>query len=411
MVRWPAAAVDMYRTRAGEQAKNQVPVGRPLSRITDAVGVLLFGAVLLLLWSEASGRRSGDLLVYHLAIPHLVADDVYLQGYPEWPYTYPPGALLLMAPLGLPLPVATALMFISGSAAVWVTVRVTVRASAPGSAWDRRGVVALLSALMLLTWPVMFSLAIGQIAPVVMGLTALAMLGRPSRWSGAWLGAAVGLKLTPAAFWLYGWVTGRRRVVLVSIGTFVLLTAMAAVLMPSSSWWYFGHGGVFRAQQDYQNLSNQAITGVVARMSSDHPLGRSLAIAVSALALLLAVAAARRIHQAGWTAAAVGIVGVWSGVAAPLAWTHAFGWWAQLALAVWLCGRRAADAVVALGVYLGPFFVLSGPLDDFPPFSAAEHLQGATYLIVAVAATIYLLWRVRSPRAPVAEGELVLRGQ
>lgn len=377
---------------------------------SDALGVVVFVVVVVLVASVIWNWSPNDLTVYHLAVAHVLTDDVYQFGYPDLPFTYPPTALIALAPSGIGMPVARSLMFVCSVVAVVVTVRLTVRTAAPGTTWDRPGPIGLFSALTLLTWPFLFGSVLGQIAPVVMGLSAVGLLGRESRWNGVWLGAAVGIKLTPAAFWLYWWGVGRWRAVLVSMGTFLAWTAAAALVMPGSSWWYFGQGGLFRVDHNYAYLSNQALTGIGARLGLDAAAGRVGALVVSAAALLLAVGVARRLQKAGWSAAAVGLVGIWSGVAAPLAWTHAFVWWAPLAIAVWLCGRTRADLAVASLVYLAPLLVLLGPLGAPPPFGALEQVQGATYALTAVAVTAYLFWRVRSATGPAPVSRLVSEG-
>ncbi len=375
--------------------------GRGKGRALDVVGVLFLGAILAMIAPIIWRFTGHDLNVYHYAVAHLLTDDVYEFVYPEWPFLYPPSALLALTPSGLALPVARALMFACSVLAVVATVTVTVRSAARGTAVDRVGPVAMLSALSLLTWPFIFGSVLGQVAPVIVGLTAVGVLGRRSRWNGVWLGTAIAIKLTPAAFWLYWGSVRRWRALLVSVGTFLAWTLVAALIMPSSSRWYFWDGGMFQADVEYDSLSNQSITGIAARMGLDGPAGRAGALVVAGAGLLAAVFVARRLHRVGWSAAAVGLVGIWTGLVAPVAWTHAFGWWPQLAIAVWLCGRRSADVVVAGAVYFAPLLVLVGPLDSPNPSGLSQQLQGATYALIAVAVTVYLSWRVRSAGGPV----------
>ncbi len=180
-----------------------------VTRAVNVLGFTLFGCVVAILGLGVLKSSSVDLRVYHLAASHVLSDDVYLHRFPDWPFVYPPSALLLMAPMGAPLPVARILMFLLSVASVWITLHLTARSCAEGTAWARPGAVAAYSAVTLLTWPLLLGMGLGQVAPVVMGLSAIGMLGRPSRWSGAWIGTAAALKLTPALFGLHLWMVGR----------------------------------------------------------------------------------------------------------------------------------------------------------------------------------------------------------
>lgn len=384
------------------------PSSRPASasQLLDFLALIAISGILILIATAVWGVSPKDLSVYHDAVRHLASDDVYGFDYQGLPFAYPPSALIAMAPVGVALPAARILMFVCSVAAVVATVRLTVRSSAPGSAWDRVGAVAVLSGLTMMTWPFLLGSALGQIAPIVMGLTAVAVLGRRSRWNGVWLGTAVAIKLTPAAFWLYWGAIGRWRATLVSISTFLAWAVAAAVIMPQSTWWYFGEGGMVRAEQDYSYTDNQALMGVAVRALGDEPMVRVGAVAVSSMALLVAVAVAKRLRDAGWAAVAVSLVGVWSGIATPLGWTHAFVWWAPLAIALYLSGRTRTDRAAGVLVYLAPFLVLLGPPDAPSPVSGLEQVRGATYLVIGVAVTAYLSWRVRSAPLCVAEPDL-----
>ncbi len=90
-------------------------------RAVDVLGVLGFVTVALLMGWLSLGVDPADLRVYHLAAGNILADDVFHHTFPDWPYVYPPSALLVMIMLGAPLPFARILTFIASVASVWVT--------------------------------------------------------------------------------------------------------------------------------------------------------------------------------------------------------------------------------------------------------------------------------------------------
>ncbi len=368
----------------------------------DVVGVGLYLAAVALVAGVLRDVRAPDLQVYHLALEHLGADDVYRHLYPDItaPYTYPPSALVLLAWLAVPLAAGRVLMVVATAVSVWLTSAVVVRTAAQGSPWDRAGIVGAVSAVTLLSLPLFLAAGLGQAAPVVMGISAWGMLGARTRWRGAWVGAAAALKLTPAAFALHWWSTGRRRDCLVAGAAFLAWTALGWWAMPASSRWYFRDGGVLRAPQDYTNVSNQALSGIAARAGWGSPPAGVAVLAVSAALLVAGLLVARRAHDAGWDAAAVALVGLWSGVCAPLAWIHAFGWWVPLAAAIALHGRTRRDVLVAVVTTLWPAALLVVPTGPGPSIGSAWYPLGVVLVTT-------WLWRRLPARAAGRRGPSV----
>lgn len=366
----------------------------------DLFGVCLYLTAVAVEAGVLHNVRAPDVGVYHLAIPHLLSDDVYQHYYPDLasPYTYPPSALLLLGLLAVPLVLARVVVFAALVTSVWITVRLVVRSAGRGSGWDTIGVTGAVAAVTVLSLPLFLAAGLGQAAPVVMALSAWGMLGARSRLRGTWVGTAAAIKLTPAAFALYWWTIGRRRDATVAAASFVVWTALGWGLMPASSRWYFQGGGVMRAPQDYTNISNQALSGIAARAGWEAPAQRAGIVVVSAVLLVVAMVVARRVQQSGWNAAAVALVGVWSGVCAPLAWIHAFGWWVPLAAAIALHGRTSRDVVVAMMMVVWPYV----PLVTSPGSGPSGLLNTAGYACGAVLLTAWLWWRVgtRSPSVP-----------
>lgn len=333
--------------------------------------------------------QPGDLRVYHQAVGHILADDVFEHRYPEWPFTYPPSALLILGFTALPWPAIRVLMALLTGAACVVTMALTTRRAAPGTAWTRPGPVAGASAVMFLAPATAHGMLMGQAAPLVLALSAIAAFGRRPIRGGVLMAVAMAVKLTPALFVVHWALIGERRRVVTATLTLAGLTIGAALVMPHSSWWYFGEGGMLRAEQSYASPSNQAIAGTLARLGLDSALGRVVALGLALALLPWAMSVARRLHERGRTAVAVPLVGVWSGLAAPLAWVHAFGWWVPLAVAIALSGRRAQDLATA-GVALAGPGLMGTLLLGFPGGGLLATLWLANHLVVGLLVTALL---------------------
>jgi len=120
------------------------------------------------------------------------------------PFTYPPVAAIVLAPLALlPMTAAGAVLTIGSIALAALVLGVFLRRLAGPAAGSLWAVAWLLPAALLLE-PVRSTLAYGQINIVLMALVALDCLTAEPRWPrGALTGLAAAVKLTPAAFVLY----------------------------------------------------------------------------------------------------------------------------------------------------------------------------------------------------------------
>ena len=349
--------------------------------------------------------RGIDLVIYGQAVLHAGADDLYLHTFLGYPFAYPPSAALLLLPLAGASTAIGLAWFALGVAAVWVTMTLIARDAAPGSWWARRSASALLTGIALLSYPVGHGLVMGQVAAVLMAVTAMACLGAHRRTDGVLVGLAAAIKLTPAVFAVWFWMNGRRRAAITAGLTFLAATALAAVAMPASSRHYYLALGMFDLDRNASaaRLSNQSVLGVAARAGLTSGPAVAAATLVALCLLVWALVVARSLARAGWTAASVALVGVWSGLAAPLGWVHSFGWLVPLATAIALRGGRRPDRLVAallLALAVTPILVML-PRDPLPgALPAVLQVAEAAYLIVGVLVTAWLQRRIAA--APTA---------
>jgi alpha-1,2-mannosyltransferase len=166
------------------------------------------------------------------------------------PFTYPPAAAIVLAPLAL-LPMAAAgTVLTAGSVALLaVVLAVFWRGLAGPAAGPAAGPPRAASGLWAAGWllpaalvlePVRATLAYGQVNIVLMALVTLDALTAAPRWPrGALTGLAAALKLTPAAFVLFFLLRRDYRAAAVAGGSFAAVTAAAAALAGPDSARYW----------------------------------------------------------------------------------------------------------------------------------------------------------------------------
>src|SRR4051794_29287255 len=103
----------------------------------------------------------------------------------------------------------------------------------------RIAATAALTALALPMQPVLMNFTAGQVNLLLLCLVLVDLTGRNRWWTGAGVGLAAGIKLTPAIFVVYLLVTRRFRAAAVATGTFALTVLAGFVALPrdSAAFW------------------------------------------------------------------------------------------------------------------------------------------------------------------------------
>jgi alpha-1,2-mannosyltransferase len=327
-------------------------------------------------------------------------------------FTYPPVAALaftLLVPFGMALlePLVTALSLLLLPAALALALRLR-----PVNTWltvaQSLQVALVCSALAVWLEPVWTTLRYGQIDVLIVALVLFDLTrGRRSRWQGAGIGFAAGLKLTPAIFALYLLLTHRVRAATVSLAVFAATVALGFVLVPgdASSFW----GGVFVDSSRVgraENAANQSLRGAYVRLAhslSVAPLWLVSATAVGALGIALAAHAGRRGDEArGYSLCAL------SGLlVSPVSWSHH---WVLAVPALMLLGlaalRRASVRVlaacgVAAAVALSHMIwwvPVNHPAHSELHLDALQLVWADAYVLVALSALAAAAWSVARGR-------------
>lgn len=296
----------------------------------------------------ATVRAGGDLYTLRATPDHL-------------PTTYPPFAALLFTPLTL---LDTTPLRALATAANLTLLVVFVRLSLKLVGHARVETVWWVAALAVWCEPVWTTLRYGQVNLLLAVLVLWDLTRRPAggydRWTGAGLGLAAAVKLTPALFPVLLLATGVvahlrggdggpwLRHARGAAAAFAGATLVAAVALPYDSW-RFWTDMVARTNRvgHAEDTANQALRGVLARLLHTADPG-ALWVACTAVTAVLGLAVAVRAELRGRRAWAVCACAVTALLISPVSWTHHWVWCVPLVLRLWTHRLRAA----ALGASL-----------------------------------------------------------
>jgi len=321
------------------------PIRNRRTTVPDAVLVLLLAGAFT--WWRASRYEDGmvDLAVYREAGRVVLGfasapDSLYAAEFgsnlPDYlPFTYPPFAALLFAPLAaLPEMVGSTLFTAVSVAVLLGCVLYTARPLLGRVGVFAPVLAATLLGVALLVEPSTMTLGLGQINIVLMALCLADCVARRPRWpSGLLIGIATAVKLTPGIFIIYLWITGRRTAALTAAGTAAACTGLGALLRPGDSVTFWTQA-LFDAERlrDNSYYYNQSLRGVALRVLPDgfDSVGW---LCLVALVAWFGLRRARAAHERGDEIAAVAMVGLVAVLVSPVAWIH-HATWMVLALVI-----------------------------------------------------------------------------
>jgi alpha-1,2-mannosyltransferase len=236
-----------------------------------AAAVYLASAAACCVLAARSSAHFVDIQVYRMggaAVLH--GEDLYRLRLGVLPFTYPPFAAVALTALAA-VPPAAAVVLLTGAnvAALPVTLYLASRLSRsgePGPPGGSAPAVALaVGAAAIWLDPARAALGYGQV-DILLAATVLYDLTLPgtSRWKGAAIGLAAGIKLTPAIFVAYLLLTRRYRAAATAAAVFAATVAAGFAAIPASSAWYWA--GEFASPghvSPVQDPENQCLLGVL----------------------------------------------------------------------------------------------------------------------------------------------------
>nr|WP_227658965.1 MULTISPECIES: glycosyltransferase 87 family protein [unclassified Corynebacterium] len=280
-------------------------------------------------------------------------------GIATLPFTYPPFAALIFAPLvWFPSSLGSLLFCAINAACLWWVTTLVLRWCAPqlaAPAW-----ATCILPLLLLTEPVRETLLFGQINLILMALVCTdVMATRLPLPRGVLTGLTAAIKLTPAVFGLYFLIKRDWRAAAWSVASGLGWTALAALISPHNSVVYWLHtlSNTSRIGTPWY-ASNQSLQGVLYRLEVP-PAAFSAIWIVGSAACVAAVAWTmhRLVHVDALPAALV-LNSLVALICSPISWSHHWVWLIP-ALLVCGCAARGNRAMSALSLALGAAIFLS----------------------------------------------------
>ncbi|MGV0626635.1 glycosyltransferase 87 family protein [Mycolicibacter minnesotensis] len=344
------------------------------------------------------------------------------------PFTYPPIAAVLFAPLTwVSLGAGTAVLTVASTLLLVVTLTVVLTGLQAGAtygygpAWCRRGVLAtaiVAAAIWLDAEPIWANFDFGQVNVVLMTLVIADCVPRRTYWPrGLLLGLAVALKLTPAVFVLYFVLRRDGRAAVTTAVSFLAATLVGFAMAWRDSLQYWTHTLIDTDRIGGAELNtNQNLAGALARL----PLGdhtRSLLwLAGCLLVLALTVWAVRRVLDSppdGEPILALVCIALFGLVVSPVSWSHHWVWMLPAVVVIAVVAHRHRSVALGALSAAGVLLMTSSPISLLPQHHEAgaawwRQLAGMSYVwwalavIVAAGATLRPGARTPSPDQPAA---------
>jgi len=309
------------------------------------------------------------------------------------PFTYPPIAAVLFAPLTwVSLGTGTAALTIVSTLLLVVSVTIVLTGLEVGAGVARRAVVAtaiVAAAIWLHAEPIWANFDFGQINAVLMTLVIADCVPRRTYWPrGALLGLAVALKLTPAVFLLYFLLRRDGRAAVTTVASFSAATLVGFALAWSDSWQYWTHtvGNTDRIGGATLN-TNQNLAGALARLQLSEQQRSVLWVVGCLLVLAVTVWAVRRVLNAGEPTCALICVALFGLVVSPVSWSHHWVWMLPTVLVAGALAYRHRSVTLAVLGMAGIALMLRSPIELLP-----EHHEADATWWRQLAGTSYVWW-------------------
>ncbi|MGU3434082.1 glycosyltransferase 87 family protein [Actinomycetes bacterium M1A6_2h] len=272
------------------------------------------------------------------------------------PFTYPPLAAISFSPMALiPLNAAGTIMSLMSMGTLAVTVFVVLRALVPLRLSTTLWFTAAICAGAFALEPVWSTFDYGQINIVLMCLVTVDVLLKKTPWPrGTLIGAVTAIKLTPAVFVLYFLVKRDYRAAIATGVSFLVFTAIGFAITFSNSVRYWTEVLIDSSRiGNPPYISNQSITGMLARLGMAESTRTMLWIALSAVVLAVAAVAIHRALRARQPVLALCVNAVLGLLVSPVSWSHHWVWAVPLMAALGYVALTCRSIVFAVLVIAG----------------------------------------------------------
>jgi alpha-1,2-mannosyltransferase len=309
------------------------------------------------------------------------------------PYTYPPVSAVVFVPLGLLPPSVGFPLMAAVTTLALIPFVLAYRKGVPEfrGLFDKPWLVLAAVIALVLAHPVKNTLFWGQINVILMLLVAMDCLWPNPRWPrGMLIGIAAAVKLTPAGFVLILLLRKDYRAVITSIVSFLAMTAIGWVLLPSDSFIYWTNR-VFNATDMNIGLpyANESLIASLKKLGmTGMPLTVVSGVGLVAVLVMTWLGTKRAVADDN-LALALGVNAAGVLLVSPISWSH--HWVLALPTSVLLVvmgyQRRNAWLLIASGLgvavyWLAPHYKI--PLDA-AVWTWSEKIAGNSYQLLALA--------------------------
>ena len=322
------------------------------------------------------------------------------------PFTYPPFGGLLAVPLSLLERFTLGYVWtaLEVAAVAWIARVLAIRVRRTTGSLAPSFVYA--AAFLAVAWlgPVRDTFYYGQVNLFLLTLIAADLLVVRGRWPrGLLIGLAAAIKLTPAFFIPYLWITGRQRAAIVATITFVVAQLVAFVFIPTDSIQYWT-STIFEGERLGLNagVANQSIRAMLLRFALPSGIGAILWLLLAIPVALLGLRTAKRAYEAGDGLLAAGVTGLTAALVSPVSWSHHFVWIALVITALIAPMRFGWSVPVrsrwlwAVGLYIGytvHFPIIGGKWIAGEGSYVLGRLVQETILLLTLVVVCALPWR------------------
>ncbi|AKE40292.1 hypothetical membrane protein [Corynebacterium kutscheri] len=308
------------------------------------------------------------------------------------PFTYPPLAAMLFAPMAITNTVVSAMALTAVSIILlwWVAVQM-LRATGT----DSPKLLALwLMPILLLFEPVRQTLSFGQINIMLMALVIADTIAPRPSWArpfqGALIGLAAAIKLTPAVFVLFFLFRCQWKACAATIVSFLFYTTIAAVIRWEDSYLYWTStisdpnriGGLIYS-------GNQSLRGMLVRLIGADT-AQSVWLPLAALiGLIIALAMWRMRTHAPELVVLNSLVAL---LCSPVSWSHHWVWLVPLTIvAASYCWWWAA--IVGFISLASTHWLLSPARNAATAWHSWQHIVGNSYVLLSfLVLAVAIVW-------------------
>ncbi len=366
----------------------------------------------------AVNRLQLDMAVYLLGGRNLVDGRLYLVGLPvtpHLPFTYPPFAALVFAPLSaLPQSWAQVIWSLVNVVALFALVALSLRAAVPTLGRQRliQWSLVLLGPAYLME-PVRLTLNFGQVnivlAAMVLGdLTGTWRIGSRTLPRGVLVGIAAAIKLVPLLFVPYLFVTRQIRAAWIALATFLVCSLVAAATDPRVSWDYWTkYATDAKRVGNVTYISNQSLRAVADRLNHG-VVSTGLITVASGVVAIAGIALAAWAFRSSSPFLGVLVCATTGLLASPITWAHHMVW--VVPILIWLACAPDRPRGGAIWAVFGAVLFFWAPIWDVPtgahrPVSeqGIQLIEGNAFFFAAVLFMVgaaLMLWIRRSSQRP-----------